>query len=173
MSKTPVQSVVPLTEEDESELQQLLEACPDYLVLLTGAGPDPDEAVQLLTALPPGVSRSQKLVLGVRRKDEGLLAVADVVRAYPHEDTWYIGELIVAPQVRTLGLGRTLYDVVRRRAEAAGAIHIELAVHEGNTDALGFWSRMGFHETGRKKHQLKNLESTFVLMRTTLQSRSA
>lgn len=152
-------------------MQQLYEQCQEYMVLVTGVGPAPDEAQRLLRALPPGISIEQKIVLGLRAEDDELLGAADVIQNFPRDGTWYIGEFILSPKVRRSGLGRALFRAVEERAMAAGASHIDLAAHEGNVDALAFWARMGFGEIGLKQYRVKDVESTFVLMHLVLPAR--
>jgi ribosomal protein S18 acetylase RimI-like enzyme len=115
----------------------------------------------------------KKVVLGLRAPDGGLLGAVDVIREFPHEHTWYIGELILAPHARGLGLGYALYLTVEEQARAAGAHQIDLAVHEANGAALAFWSSMGFHETGRSQYRIKTRESTFSDMRKQLRTAQA
>jgi ribosomal protein S18 acetylase RimI-like enzyme len=164
---------VRLAYQDAPALQKLYERCQDYMVLVTGAGPAPDEAQHLLQALPPGIAIEQKLVLGLRAQSDELLGAVDVIKNFPREGTWYIGEFILSPKVRRSGLGRALFRAVEKRAVAAGASHIDLAAHDSNVDALGFWARMGFGEIGRKQYRVKDVESTFVLMQLVLPAQRA
>lgn len=173
MTLTSDRRFVRLEYRDAPALQQLYEQCQEYMVLVTGAGPAPDEAQHLLRALPPGITIEQKLVLGLRAQDDELLGAADIIQNFPREGTWYIGEFILSPTVRRSGLGRALFRAVEERAVAAGASHIDLAAHESNADALGFWARMGFGEIGRKQYRVKDAESTFVLMHLVLPARRA
>jgi GNAT superfamily N-acetyltransferase len=59
--------------------------------------------------------------------------------------TLYIENLEVKPEERSLGHGRALFLLVQRFAYNIGARWIQI---DSERDAVGFWLRMGFEETG-------------------------
>lgn len=127
-----------LTDADRPRLQQLLEACSDYHLLVNGQEATPDEAKNLLAELPPGRSRDDKRVLDL---GDGVL---DVVRGYREPGEWYLGLLLFMPGARGKGRGKQVLAELIAWLKAEGATRLRLAVAEQNEAALRFWQREGF-----------------------------
>ncbi len=64
-------------------LQNLLEQCADYFLLVSGADPGSDAAQALFSQLPPGKAPLDKFVFGVFSASDELVGVLDAVRRYP------------------------------------------------------------------------------------------
>jgi GNAT superfamily N-acetyltransferase len=58
---------------------------------------------------------------------------------------WWIQSVYVEPDARGRGVLRTLYDVVRREAQAAGAGGLRLYVHTENVRAQGVYAALGMN----------------------------
>lgn len=58
---------------------------------------------------------------------------------------WWIQSVYVKPGARGRGVLRTLYDVVRREAQAAGAGGLRLYVHTENIRAQRVYSALGMN----------------------------
>jgi ribosomal protein S18 acetylase RimI-like enzyme len=56
----------------------------------------------------------------------------------------YVGELAVDPQYEGRGVGRALIDAVTEHAEQLGVLTIILDTGAANTNARGFYKRLGF-----------------------------
>jgi ribosomal protein S18 acetylase RimI-like enzyme len=69
----------------------------------------------------------------------------------------------VDPRFRRSGLGGGLVDAVVAWAAARGATALELDVTETNDDALAFYGRCGFADTGRR-HPLREGSSLSVIV---------
>ena len=135
------------------ELQELLERCADFEVMVTGSPPDAHAAADLLVEVPPDHALRDKLVIGVWT-DQGLTAVIDLLRDFPDPHAWYLGVLLVAPEARSRGLGAAIVAALRRWVVAQGGWTIRLIVQEQNPAALRFWSRQGFVEVGAAVQEL-------------------
>jgi ribosomal protein S18 acetylase RimI-like enzyme len=59
---------------------------------------------------------------------------------------WSIAEFTVTPDARRSGAGRAAIAALAERARSAGAAHLEAKVHPANTQALGFWTAVGFEQ---------------------------
>ena len=130
-------------------LQALLEDDVDTWALLEGAPPRPDEARQLISDRPGGVTPDRKYVW-----IWGSDAVLDIVEGYPDATTWYLGLIFIAPRARNTGLGahfmRALADYVR----AHGGTALRLAVVTDNIGARRLYDRLGFAFVDRRKRGL-------------------
>jgi ribosomal protein S18 acetylase RimI-like enzyme len=155
---------VRLDESRKDELQAFYESCSDYVELITGQPPGPDEAAELLASLPRGKTHEDKFVIGLFDAPGHMIGVLDVVRDYPKPAEWYLGLLMLAPGWRSHGLGERVYRRLEEWVRASGGTAIHLIVQEQNPGALRFWQRMGFDLMGMGKQQLKTRENVYLRM---------
>jgi ribosomal protein S18 acetylase RimI-like enzyme len=155
---------VRLDEARKEELQAFYEGCRDYFELVTGQPPGPDEAGELLRALPRGKTQDDKFVIGLFDAPGHLVGVLDVIRAYPKGDEWYLGLLLFEPRLRGNRLGERVYRRLEEWIRAQGGAAVHLVVEEVNPGALRFWQRMGFVVQGMGVRILKGRESPFIRM---------
>jgi ribosomal protein S18 acetylase RimI-like enzyme len=159
---------VRLDETRTAELQAFYESCRDYFELVTGQPPGPEEAAELLRAVPKGKTHDDKFVIGLFDAPGHLVGVLDVIRDFPRRAEWYLGLLLFEPRLRGNRLGDRVYHRLEEwiRAQNGSAIH--LVVEEVNPGALRFWERMGFVVQGMGVRILKGRESPFLRMTRTL-----
>jgi ribosomal protein S18 acetylase RimI-like enzyme len=153
---------VRLDDSRVAELQEFYERCADYVELITGQPPGPNEAAELLASLPRGKTHDDKFVIGLFDAPGHMLGVLDVVRDYPKRDEWFLGLLMLAPTRRRHGLGERVYRRLEEWVRASGGKAIHLIVQEQNPGALRFWQRMGFELKGMGKQQLKARENVYL-----------
>jgi ribosomal protein S18 acetylase RimI-like enzyme len=161
---------VRLDETRVPELQALHDESRDYLELVTGEPPGPDEAARLLREVPPGKGAEDKFVIGLFDAPGHLVGVLDVIRGYPRQHEWYLGLLLFGPSSRGRGLGERVYRRLEEWVRAEGGTAIHLIVQEQNPRALDFWKRMGFEVRGMGKQLLKRRENVFLRMTRALQA---
>ncbi|MES2341410.1 MAG: GNAT family N-acetyltransferase [Pseudomonadota bacterium] len=135
------------------ELQDLLERCEDFEVLVTGHPPDPHAARDLLTEVPPDHPLRDKFVVGVWT-EQGLTAAIDLLRDFPQPHVWYLGLLLVAPDARGSGLGERILEALKTWVRGHGGRAIRLVVQDQNPAALRFWLRHGFVQIGTAAQEL-------------------
>jgi RimJ/RimL family protein N-acetyltransferase len=111
-----------LSRSDTSDLQRLYEQCSDYHEMEEGIPTRPDAAEHLLAAIPPGKDSADKHVLGVRTLNGELIGVLDLIRDYPNTHEWWVGLLLLAPQMRGSGLGGELYRATARAVSMQGGV---------------------------------------------------
>lgn len=150
------------------ELQAFYENCADYVELITGQPPGPNEAAELLSSLPRGKTQEDKFVIGLFDAPGHMVGVLDVVRDYPKQEEWYLGLLMLGPSWRGHGLGERVYKRLEEWVRACGGAAIHLIVQEQNPGALRFWQRMGFELRGMGKQQLKTRENVYLRMKREL-----
>ena len=136
-----------------TELQELLERCEDFEVLVTGHPPDPHAAADLLIEVPPDHPLRDKFVIGVWT-DDGLTAAIDVLRDFPEPHVWYLGLLLVAPEARGSGLGARIVEALKTWIRSHDGRTIRLVTQDQNPDALRFWLAQGFVQIGTATQEL-------------------
>lgn len=139
----------PASTEDLHALQALHFAAPDYNRIVHGRDPDGREALDTLTALPPGHDPRDKFVLGFELGGQ-LVGCADVLRGYPASGIAFLGLLLFAESHQGRGLGREALARVEDLAREWDCPVLRLGVITTNVRAHAFWLREGFTEVGRK-----------------------
>lgn len=137
-------------DDDTQRLQQLLERCSDFYLLHEGWPTPADAAAYELTCVPPGKEVSDVFVLGMADGAGSLVAMAQLLRDYPSPRDWWVGTLVVDPQLRGRGIGAELFRHTVAFIEEQGGRSIGLAVALWNERALKFWESAGFRDTGRR-----------------------
>jgi ribosomal protein S18 acetylase RimI-like enzyme len=154
-----------LRSDDAAAIQGLIERCADYVQLVSGQPPQPNDGEELLTDRPPNKSLEGKIVLGLFDEHDRLIGVLDAVRDYPEAAEWYIGLLMIDPDHRRHGLGTDVYRAFERWAANLGARAIRLGVFQQNEQAQRFWQRMGFEEVERRSQHFGELDNIVIIMR--------
>jgi predicted GNAT family N-acyltransferase len=146
----------PLGSSDVPALQRLLDATPEYHRRVYGGVAADGAADELLKALPPGRTLQHKLVLGLEDSGE-LLACVELIRGYPTGVYAFLGLLLIREDRHGQGLGRSVYGAAENfvRALWPELEKLRLAVALSN-DVAGFWSQMGFVDTGERKQDLEH-----------------
>lgn len=142
---------------DAARVQALLASSPGYTRRVSGREVAPGDGAAVLSALPPGVDRARKTVLGLLDADGGLLALCDVIAHWPEPGTAHIGLLLVREDRAGRGLGRLLHDSVLAQLRAgalgegngAGIERLRAGIVASNAEgAEPFWRAIGYEPTG-------------------------
>jgi len=133
-----------LSVEDVEALQGLFESCPDYTQIVAGREPAPNTAEEALHSFPPGKSPDDKSMFGIVDSKGGVVGALDCVRGYPDETNWWIGLLLLLPEIRAKGLGQKVVSRLVEYVQANGGQTLMLGVVEDNRRAFGFWQKLGF-----------------------------
>lgn len=143
----------PLTSTDGAlpgelltELTALYAANLDFHAL-SGDFPDPDDIrpEQVAAALADDLAHPDAEVL-LARSEGRLVGIAITLAHHPDPadpDPW-IGLLMIDAGVQRLGYGRQLAELVENRLRTGGRTAVRLAVLDGNTRALAFWTALGY-----------------------------
>jgi len=148
-----------LTRADDAPVWNVFQACADYGELEQGRPPKPEDADAFFSDRPPGVPGENAHKLGVFDQAT-LIGLVDLIDGYPDVSDWYLGLLMLVPDARGRGCGRTALDQIMARVRAGGGRRLLLCVLEENTRARAFWERAGFTflrrtdpgEIGAKQH---------------------
>ena len=137
-------SVRRLTIGDIDAMQGLLDQCLDYMLLVDGHAANLASTKEDFQFVPPNASQEDKYVYGILDEKKTLMGLLDSLRGYPEPGTWWIGLLLLEPQVRSQGLGEKIIKAFARYAKTNRAQVLMLGVVEENQRAYQFWSKMGF-----------------------------
>ena len=153
-----------LSEHDIGTVQKLCEQCPDYFLLHEGAPVPATAAAEIFSALPPGKTQKDKFVFGVERPDGTLAGIVDLVRDFPEKGVWMLGLMLLTPEERGKGTGRTAHGALAQWAKALGAKLLRIGVVEENEGGALFWDALGYRkqketvlELGTKTHTVNIL----------------
>ena len=80
--------------------------------------------------------------------DSGLIAVADVIAAYPNEQTAFIGFFMTAARVQNKGVGSAIVNELCEFFKDAGFNAVRLGYVKDNPQSRAFWLKNGFVPTG-------------------------
>ncbi len=137
-------SIHRLQPEDIEAVQALFEKCLDFMLLVDGRAAGPQAAREEFQSVPPGWSLADKFLFGIVDQQKDLVGYLDVMRGYPQEGAWWIGLLLLVPQVRSQGLGQKVTQGFTDYIRTNHGREIMLGVVENNQSAYKFWTRMGF-----------------------------
>ncbi len=100
-----------------------------------------------MNALPPNKERSDKYYAGFFDGDK-LIAVMDLILAYPDASTAFIGFFMTDASVQNSGVGSRIIEGLCAALSRAGVARLRLGWAKGNPQAEHFWHKNGFRETG-------------------------
>lgn len=128
-------------------VDKVLDGLQQYSIRVDGVPKMTDGARHLLTAIPDGYDRDSKYVFAIMLGSEPI-GVVDIIRDFPARSTAFIGLLAIVESHQRRGLGCATVQAIERFARRKlVASKLRLAVVATNP-VLGFWHKMGFHETG-------------------------
>ncbi|RKH44420.1 GNAT family N-acetyltransferase [Corallococcus llansteffanensis] len=131
-------------DSEAERVQPLLERCEDFHQLSYGRPALPDQARRIPTGRPPDLAPGQGHLLALRTAAGEVVGLLEALRDFPAPGEWYLGILLLAPEVRGQGRGEAVVHAYEAHVRAAGGRLLRLAVLEENEAAHRFWTRMGF-----------------------------
>ena len=165
----PCYSVRSLKPEEAELLQRLYDQCTDFALVVEGEPFCSTAAHAEFRSIPDGKSLGDKLMFGFINLQGEIVGLLEAVRNYPDETTWWLGLLMLAPQLRGHGVGREVLRGFSEYVRLHGGKTIMLGVVEDNRRAYRFWQNMGF-EVMRKTEPRrfgKKMQPVYVMRRVT------
>jgi ribosomal protein S18 acetylase RimI-like enzyme len=104
----------------------------------------PTAAQAEFRSIPDGKSLGDKLMFGLINPQGRIAGLLEAVQHYPDETTWWLGLLMLAPELRGQGVGREVLRGFSEYVRLRGGKAIMLGVVEENRRAYLFWQKMGF-----------------------------
>jgi GNAT superfamily N-acetyltransferase len=127
---------------DRMLVDAFFQSAADYIRLERDAAPGPEVTEEFFADAPPGIDPATSLRVGLFA--EHLVGLAELSFGYPTPTDAYIGLMIVSPDARSTGAGRTLLRHLETEARHWGARHLYLGVLAANPRGQAFWTREGF-----------------------------
>jgi RimJ/RimL family protein N-acetyltransferase len=135
------------------------------LITCTGLPPRSADGQSTFLSLPENKSYEDKFVYGIYWGEQ-MVGCADVIRAYPKNESAWVGLLLIAEPHQHRGIGAIAYDLLENQIRAWPGIQtIGLSVVRTNEQVLPFWKKMGFVETGVvKPYRYAQLTSESIIL---------
>src|SRR5699024_2158262 len=105
-----------------------------------------------LKAVPPGKELRDKYFLGYYEGSK-LMAVLDLIRGYPTEDTAFIGFFMTDSSIQKQGIGSSIIKQLCAYLKSKGFSHVRLAWVKDNPQSEHFWHKNDFVKTGEISEQ--------------------
>jgi [ribosomal protein S18]-alanine N-acetyltransferase len=96
-------------------------------------------------------------------QENGSSALAGFLVARHSAPEWELENIVVAPAVRRMGIGKQLMNTLLVQARQTNSDAILLEVRESNAAARRLYEELGFRETGRRKAYYTNPREDAVL----------
>ena len=96
-----------------------------------------------LESLPPGVG-SEKKQFSLFIEQAVPIAVVDLIKGFPDDESFYLGLLLVDGEKHGQGYGSIIYASIEEEMKADGCKRGQLGVLEKNTKSILFWEKMGY-----------------------------
>ena len=104
-----------------------------------------------LQALPPQKTLDDKYYVGFFA-GEALVAILDLILAYPDEKTAFIGLFMMHADYQGKGIASNIIADVCRYLKQLGFQGIRLGIDRGNPQSFAFWSKNKFQVVGEKNY---------------------
>lgn len=139
-------AVRPLEEADLPAILALCQGNPTYYEHMH-LQPTLENLAESMTALPPRKTPEDKYFFGCFQEGR-LLAVLDLITAYPNPETAFLGWFILDKTHQGAGNGTALISELLDFLRAHGFRYLRLGYVKGNPESEEFWYRNQFAPTG-------------------------
>ncbi len=140
-------------------LASVILGAPKYSLMTNGKLPNPSEAENILTDVPPTISTDRVNLLGAYLGEE-MIGYASILRGWNETNKALIGLLLLKESHQGRGFGAELFNATKVHIQRVWpeAVTLRIAVVQTNESAFPFWRKMGFLETGEVKATKQNPE---------------
>ncbi|MEO8384020.1 MAG: GNAT family N-acetyltransferase [Betaproteobacteria bacterium] len=139
------------TLDNRHSVNTLLHAATDYHLLVEGAAPTHAHVDEFFTSVPDGHTLNDLFPLGFFMGDT-MIGGGGILHGWNAPNKAMIGLLLFAPEWRRDGCGRAAVAHIETLSRSwPGIDRLRVGVVGNNTDALTFWRKVGFIDTGEIK----------------------
>ncbi len=154
-----------LSQANIEEIQSLCDSCNDYFLISQGCKTIGNEALDILTSLPPHNDMNDKDVIGIYNTQKKLIGLVDLVKNYPNEGVWIIGLMLIDPKERRKKIGQEMDKIIKTHVLSQSGKAIQLGVLRENKTGRAFWGKLGYLKVGETKSEIKGSQHEIDLMR--------
>lgn len=154
-----------LNQANIEEIQSLCDSCNDYFLISQGHRTEGNEALEILTSLPPQNDMNDKTVIGLYNSKKKLIGLVDLIKNYPSEGNWIIGLLLIDPEERRKKLGQEIDKLIKAHLSSQKGKAIQLGVLRENKTGRAFWGKLGYLKVGETKSEIKGSQHEIDLMK--------
>lgn len=152
------------TAANRAQVNAVLQAATDYHLLVEGRAPTEAHVEEFFTDVPPGYDLKAMAPLGFFVGDE-MVGAGGVLRGWNTPSKCMIGLLVLAPSWRRGGYGRQALARVESLVRSWGGYDtLRVGVVATNDDALVFWRKVGFVDTGEIKPGYGSFVANIVIL---------
>lgn len=116
-----------------------------------------------MSALPPNKEDKDKFYIGFF-DGEALIAIMDLILAYPDVKTAFIGLFMTDTSFQGKGIGSSIIEECLAYLKDLGYQKCKLAVDQGNPQSEAFWTKNKFVMTGEVRPQEKSAYLSMIRM---------
>ena len=139
-----------ITEGDITAVYDLCRANRRYYRYMK-TEPTKRNLTEVISEMPEGTDAAQKNFLGFYDADGKLVAILDLITAYPQAGSAFIGWFMVEAELQGQGIGSQIFADIRASLEAQGYTELALGVIKENEPAIEFWEKQGFVLSGKEE----------------------
>lgn len=136
-----------LTKNDIPAIRELFFSCNDYFTLIDGVSVCGCRAEVELDNADDGRKHYKCGIYS----GSILIGVMFAIEAYPTLHSFTITLLLISPSYRNQGIGKQVLSLIEDIAREKGYDKIIVGIDEINSQAIQFWVRNGFSETGQRQ----------------------
>ena len=129
---------------DRPALREFYARSSDYVLLETGLAPSEDTIDELFQNAPPGGDPKECVHLGLFDTAGHIHGICEQSFGFPNPQSSYLGLLMLAPDIRSLGYGPILFNRMKHIALNKKCTELFVAVLDANPRGRAFWEDLGF-----------------------------
>ena len=100
--------------------------------------------------MPEGTAPEHKHFVGFYDGEGQLTAILDLITGYPEQDDAFLGWFMVDAKQQGAGIGSQIFADLRAALRAQGYDRLSVAVPPENSEAVAFWEKQGFTDSGQE-----------------------
>lgn len=148
MDFTQLSKTYQVKKLNKNNLEELMQLCLGNSLFYEFCPPKPtfQSLLEDMKKLPPHKTQKDKYYIGFFEENQ-LIAVMDLILAYPNASTAFIGFFMVHKEVQGRGIGRLIIKETSQYL-SKDFQSLRLGYVLGNPQSEAFWLKQGFQKTG-------------------------
>ena len=143
----PAYQLCPITLDNYQDVMPIYHSNQAFFMAVDGTPGTLEGCRSNIAAVPPNFPLSQKQYFGLWQNSHPI-AMVDILQGYPSANVLYIGLLLVHGDYHGQGIGQSIVENLLAFAKDNGITEAQLGVIKSNYQAIAFWEKCGFKQTG-------------------------